>query len=364
MTVLSLFDGMSCGRIALRELGMEPEVYYASEIDPHAIRQTLHNFPDTVQLGDVERWREWAIDWAGIDLLLAGSPCQGFSFAGKQLAFDDPRSRLFFVFADILAHVRKANPNVRFLLENVNMKREHLRVISEYCGVFPVRINSALVSAQNRDRWYWTDIRTRREGLFGELHSDIPQPADRGLCLRDVLDDKVPEKYNVGDKLMRYIIDPKRLGKYTELNDGSGEASCLAAKTNASWTGSFVYQRPRGYNKGGIHPDKAPTLSVNGWERNNVVIQLNPGKESGGIQPYQQNRIYHPAGKSPALLAGMSCGSNAVAQSGMIRRLTPTECARLQTIPDWYEWVVSDTQIYKMLGNGWTVEVIKHILSF
>lgn len=364
MTILSLFDGMSCGRIALRELGAEVETYYASEIDPHAIRQTLHNFADTVQLGEVERWREWAIDWAGIDLLLAGSPCQGFSFAGKQLAFDDPRSRLFFVFADILAHVRKANPNVRFLLENVNMKQEYLRVISEYCGVFPVRINSALVSAQMRDRWYWTDIRTRREGLFGELHSDIPQPADRGLCLRDVLDDKVPEKYNVGDKLMRYIIDPKRLGKYTELNDGSGKASCLAAKTNASWTGSFVYQRPRGYNQGGIHPDKVPALSANGWERNNVVIQLNPGKESGGKQPYQQNRIYHPAGKSPALLAGMSCGSNAVAQSGTIRRLTPTECARLQTIPDWYEWVVSDTQIYKMLGNGWTVEVIKHILSF
>lgn len=364
MTVLSLFDGMSCGRIALRELGVEVETYYASEIDKYAIRQTRHNFPDTVQLGDVERWREWAIDWAGIDLLLAGSPCQGFSFCGKQLAFDDPRSRLFFVFADILAHVRKANPNVRFLLENVNMKREYLRVISEYCGVFPVRINSALVSAQMRDRWYWTNIRTRREGLFGELYSDIPQPADRGLTLRDVLDDKVPEKYNVGDKLLRYITDPKRLGKYTELNDGSRKAYCLAAKTNTSWTGSFVCQRPRGYNKGGIHPDKAPTLSVNGWERNNVVIQLNPGKESGGIQPYQQNRIYHPAGKSPALLAGMSCGSNAVARSGTIRRLTPTECARLQTIPDWYEWVVSNTQIYKMLGNGWTVEVVKHILSF
>lgn len=323
MRVLSLFDGMSCGRIALRELGMEPEVYYASEIDPHAIRQTRHNFPDTVQLGDVERWRDWAIDWAGIDLLLAGSPCQGFSFCGKQLAFDDPRSRLFFVFADILAHVRKANPNVRFLLENVNMKREYLRVISEYCGVFPVRIDSALVSAQNRDRWYWTDIRTRREGLFGELYSDIPQPADRGLTLRDVLDDKVPEKYNVGEKLMRYITDPKRLGKYMELNDGSRKTMCLNAGAFSSWTGSFVYQRPRGYNKGGIHTDKAPALSANAWEYNNI---LHEGE--------------------------------------IIRRLTPTECARLQTIPDWYEWVVSDTQIYRMLGNGWTVDVIEHILSF
>ena len=191
MNVLSLFDGMSCGQIALRELGVEPEVYYASEIDKYAIRQTQYNFPATVQLGDVERWREWEIDWAGIDLVLAGSPCQGFSFAGKQLAFDDPRSRLFFVFADILTHVRKANPNVRFLLENVNMKREYLRVISEHVGVSPVRINSALVSAQNRNRWYWTDIKTRREGLFGELHSDIPQPEDRGIVLRDVLESGV-----------------------------------------------------------------------------------------------------------------------------------------------------------------------------
>lgn len=388
MTVLSLFDGMSCGRIALRELGAEVETYYASEIDPHAIRQTLHNFPDTVQLGDVERWREWAIDWAGIDLLLAGSPCQGFSFAGKQLAFDDPRSRLFFVFAEILDYARSRNPRVKFLLENVNMKKDYLRIISERVGVFPVRINSALVSAQNRDRWYWTDIRTRREGLFGELYSDIPQPADRGLCLRDVLDDKVPEKYNIGEKLMRYITDPKRLGKYTELNDGSGKASCLAAKTNASWTGTFLYC---GENTriGGVsvsergvrffqNDAKRSTLSEYGTAvfdnqktdaittchppkvivQDRQVIQLNPGKES------QQNRVYDPAGKSPALLAGMSCGSNAVAQSGTIRRLTPTECARLQTIPDWYEWVVSNTQIYKMLGNGWTVEVIKHILSF
>ena len=345
---------MSCGRIALHELGMDPEVYYASEIDPYAIRQTQHNFPDTVQLGDVERWRDWEIDWAGIDLLLAGSPCQGFSFVGKQLAFDDPRSRLFFVFADILAHVRKANPSVRFLFENVNMKREYLRVISEYCGVDPVRINSELVSAQKRDRWYWTDIRTRRDGLFGELCADIPQPTDLGLTLQDILDDKVPEKYNVSNGQLRYITDPKRLGKYTELNEGSRKARCLTAGAFSKWTGSFVYQRARGYNKGGINPIKAPTLSSNGSERNNVVFQLNSAKEFGN-QP-----------KSPALntCSGRGQQSKILTDDCRIRRLTPTECARLQTIPDWYDWVVSDTQIYKMLGNGWTVKVIKHILSF
>lgn len=357
---------MSCGQIALRELGVEPEIYYASEIDKRAIRQTQHNFPGTVQLGDVERWREWTIDWAKIDLVLAGSPCQGFSLAGKQLAFDDPRSRLFFVFIDILNHVRRFNPGVRFLLENVNMKREYLRIISEHCGVYPVRINSSLVSAQNRDRWYWTNVRTRREGLFGELHSNIPQPADRGIFLRDILEKEVPEKYYLSDKAVKYITHPRRLDKYTEIcgGDEDSKAMCMTANRDKSWTGTFIRQRRRGYNKGGEHSDKAPTLSANAWEQNNLVIQLNPSKESGGIQPYQQNRVYDPAGKSPALLAEMSCGSHAIALSETIRRLTPAECARLQTIPYWYEWIVSDTQIYKMLGNGWTVEVIRHILAF
>lgn len=154
MKVLSLFDGMSCGRIALHELGIVPETYYASEIDRHAIAQTRHNFPDTVFLGDVERWRDWDIDWERLDLVMGGSPCQGFSFAGKQLAFDDPRSRLFFVFAEILDYARSRNPRVKFLLENVNMKKDYLRIISEHVGVFPVNINSAPVSAQNRNRWY------------------------------------------------------------------------------------------------------------------------------------------------------------------------------------------------------------------
>ena len=364
MNVLSLFDGMSCGQIALRELGVEPEVYYASEIDKYAIRQTQYNFPATVQLGDVERWREWEIDWAGIDLVLAGSPCQGFSFAGKQLAFDDPRSRLFFVFADILTHVRKANPNVRFLLENVNMKREYLRVISEHVGVSPVRINSALVSAQNRNRWYWTDIKTWRDGLSGELYADIPQPIDRGLVLGDILEENVSDKYNVSEKMARYITDPKRLGKYTDLNDGSRKSACLVAKTNNSWTETFLVQRQRGYNRGGTHTDKAPTLSAAGMGGAlSAVIQLNPAREFGS-QPRQQNRIYSPAGKSPTLNAGTGGNLQAkILTDRSIRRLTPTECAQLQTIPAWYEWVVSDTQIYRLLGNGWTVEVIKWILE-
>ena len=164
MIVLSLFDGMSCGQIALKELGCAVK-YYASEIDKYAIKQTQLNFPNTIQLGDVNNWMGWNLDWSSIDLVLAGSPCQGFSFAGKQLAFDDPRSKLFFVFVEILNHIKKFNQDVKFLLENVNMKKSHLRVISEYVGVFPVNINSNLVSAQNRDRWYWTNIRTKKDSF-------------------------------------------------------------------------------------------------------------------------------------------------------------------------------------------------------
>ena len=131
MNVLSLFDGISAGQVALERAGISVTNYYASEIDKYAIKVTMANYPNTIQLGDVTKWREWDIDWSSIDLLIGGSPCQGFSFAGKQLAFDDPRSALFFVYVDILNHIRSVNPDVKFMLENVKMKREHLDVITE-----------------------------------------------------------------------------------------------------------------------------------------------------------------------------------------------------------------------------------------
>jgi len=131
MNVLSLFDGISCGMIALERAGIEVDKYYASEIDKYAAKVSEANYPDIIRLGDVADWREWDIDWPSIDLLIGGSPCQGFSFAGKQLAFDDPRSKLFFVYVDILNHIKALNPNVKFLLENVRMKKEYLDVITK-----------------------------------------------------------------------------------------------------------------------------------------------------------------------------------------------------------------------------------------
>lgn len=175
MKVLSLFDGISCGRVALERSGINVDKYYAAEIDKNAAFIAAKNWPDNIQLGDVTKWRDWPIDWASIDLLIGGSPCQGFSFAGKQLAFNDPRSALFFVYVDILNHIRSVNPNIKFLLENVKMKKEHLAVISETLGVEPIFINSDLVSAQSRQRFYWCNW-------------NVTQPQDKGILLNDILE--------------------------------------------------------------------------------------------------------------------------------------------------------------------------------
>lgn len=197
MIVLSLFDGMSCGQIALIELGVNVERYYASEVDKQAIAQTQLNFPNTIQLGDINHWQEWDINWGTVDLILAGSPCQGFSLAGKQQGLEDPRSKLFWVFNEIRKRVLEENPNALFLLENVRMQPEYEQVINDALGLMPVVINSSLVSAQNRTRLYWSNIRTRQEGLFDVLYTDIPQPKDRGIVIRDILDDEVDSKYYI-----------------------------------------------------------------------------------------------------------------------------------------------------------------------
>jgi len=168
MNVLSLFDGMSCGQLALNRLGIEYDTYYASEIDKYAIKVTQANFPNTIQVGDVTQVTADDFGDEKIDLILAGSPCQGFSKAGKQLNFDDPRSKLFFEFIRL---VKELQPKY-FLLENVNMKKESRDIITKYTGVEPIDINSSLLSAQNRRRLYWTNI------------PNVTQPEDKGIVLK------------------------------------------------------------------------------------------------------------------------------------------------------------------------------------
>ena len=244
MRVLSLFDGMSCGQIALRQLGIKVDTYYASEVDKFAIAQTMLNFPDTIQLGDVRNINARTL--GRIDLLMGGSPCQSFSFAGKragmstkqseeiytlerylelkQAGFEfEGQSYLFWEYVRILQELRESNPDVYFLLENVEMGKKWEKVLSEAIGLQGVHINSALVSAQIRKRIYWTNIRTART-LLGDCYTDIPQPEDRGILLRDILEDDadVDEKYYLSDEVVQKLIEHKR--RNAEAGNGFGTA--------------------------------------------------------------------------------------------------------------------------------------------
>lgn len=190
MIVLSLFNGMNTGRQALENVGIKVKKYYSSEIKPYAIELTQYHFPDTIQLGDVTKWREWDINWKSIDLVLSGSPCQDLSAAGKRAGkragINGKKSSLFFVFIEILNHIKLLNPKVLFLQENVgSASKLDVGIMSRELGVYPVRINSSLVTAQLRDRYYWTNIRTK-ETMF-DLVTDIPQPKDRNIFFQDIL---------------------------------------------------------------------------------------------------------------------------------------------------------------------------------
>lgn len=268
MNVLSLFDGMSCGQIALNRAGIKYDNYFASEIDKHAIKVTQSNYPDTVQLGDVTKVR--AEDLPQINLLIGGSPCQGFSTAGKELNFDDPRSKLFFEFVRLL---KECNPKY-FLLENVNMKYQFRDIISKYLGVQPILINSSKVSGQNRPRWYWTNI-------------DVIQPEDLCITLGDVIGE----------------VSPK-IGQMQPF--------------------------PRNYKVLGL--PRAERIEYRSDKKSNAII-TNPSK-------------------------------NLVQTADGHRKLTPEECERLQTVPRGYTGVATRNQRYRMLGNGWTIDVIAHIFKF
>jgi site-specific DNA-cytosine methylase len=190
IVVLSLFNGMSTGHTALDNVGIKVDKYYSSEIKPAAIKLTQHHYPDTIQLGDVIKWKEWDIDWKSVDMVLSGSPCQDLSVAGKRKGLDGERSGLFFVFVDILNHIKELNPNVLFLQENVaSAPKKDVGIMSRALGVYPVRINSKLVTAQLRDRYYWSNIKTAQDGLFGDIVTDIPQPKDKKIMFDDIITD-------------------------------------------------------------------------------------------------------------------------------------------------------------------------------
>lgn len=229
INVLSLFDGMSCGQIALRNAGVKVDKYYASEIDKHAVSVTKHNNPNTIHLGDVTKWREWDIDWPSIKLLIGGSPCQGFSSAGKRLAFDDPRSALFFIYVDILNHIRSVNPNVKFLLENVRMKTEHIDVISRHLGVDPIFIDSGDISPCARPRFYWCNWL-------------VSQPNKVDISFGDVIDYLSTENtmsdawHSWWEKNKDFQIKKS----YSKIVHPGQQGITMTARQYASWNGNFI----------------------------------------------------------------------------------------------------------------------------
>ena len=314
MNVLSCFDGMSCGRIALDKLGIQVDNYYASEVDKYAIQIAKKNYPDTHHVGDVTKVKGSDIP-VEIDLLMGGSPCQGFSFAGKNLNFDDPRSKLFFEFVRLLKELKPKY----FLLENVRMKQESQDVISEYLGVQPIVINSNLVSAQNRHRLYWTNIPV--ESL----------PEDKGIMLKDILLDDAQE--------------PMLSNIY----------------------GRFGEKKPR------VHFDKSVTIVTAGGGGHIPSLIHTPkaldymNREVKGGRTHWDFKHHHDIqdDKSSCITANLYKGVpyNVLVDAKCVRKLHPVECERLQTVPEGYTEGVSNTQRYRMLGNGWTVDVISHIFG-
>lgn len=334
---------MSCGWIALDIAKIKVEKYYASEIDKYAQIVSEKNYPDIIRLGDITKWQDWKIGKP--DIIIAGSPCQGFSFAGKGLNFEDPRSKLFFTFVDILNHYKPKY----FLLENVKMKKEYQDVISKAVGVEPIGINSALVSAQNRKRLYWTNI------------PNVTQPKDKGILLKDIIESGMVNK-GITDTYINYIINKKG-----EPEKGLNRKSkCFTAGAHSGGTHSDmdlipVYTRPHGYCKESItEKDKYPTVSKDPNSKHLILAGMANISGHDIIK-----RVYSSEGKAPTLtkIQGGNQEPKIAIDFYHWRKLTPLECERLQTIPDNYTNHVSNSQRYKMLGNGWTVSVIAHIFK-
>lgn len=554
MNVLSLFDGISCGRVALERAGITVDNYYASEIDKGAIAISNKNYPDIIRLGSVEDWKSWGIDLSKIDLLIGGSPCfkagalittdkgykniedirigdmvlthknrfreviklmvsissnlyklnicgssktevtgdhpyyvrrmnrvwdsdlrtnhrifsepdwktvseltkgdyigfpiynlsenpynltkeddndavmidnhlwlpfrnktlldtvalvynfevaednsyvanncivhncQGFSVAGKQLNFDDPRSKLFFGYVDILNAIREKNPNVKFLLENVKMKKEYSDIITEYLDVEPIEINSSLVSAQSRRRLYWTNIK------------GVTQPVDKGIYLKDIVHEKADMDTVMSDSWCKWfkermdmLLSKQRIGV------NSDKAVCMTARQYSNWQGNFIYEVLDKYiipiddtlhiletetKRGKIGFIKTDSQGNRVYSIHDKSITI--CGEAGGrgaktglylfgcitpdrLMPWQNGQCFNDGNKFYTLTVKDRHG---IFTQGYIRKLTPIECERLQTLPDNYTLTevdgktISDTRRYRALGNGWTVDVIAHILGF
>lgn len=330
MNVLSLFDGISCGRLALERAGLSIDRYYASEIDKNAIKVTMERFPDTIQLGDVTK-----IDFTQfigkIDLILAGSPCQNLSPAGNGKGLEGDQSKLFFKFVEALNIIKPKY----FLLENVKMKKEWQDIMSSYVGVEPIEINSALVSAQRRKRLYWTNI------------PNIILPEDKGILLKDIIHENIDNMPR--EELEPYIINLSKAITILENESKNGKIGYIGIDS----------QGTRIYN---IHGKSVTLMGNSGGLGGNTGLYLFGCITPDRLNKRQNGQRFNDGEKFYTLTA---IDQHGILTDGYIRKLTPVECERLQTVPEGYTDVgISNTARYKALGNGWTVDVIAHILSF
>lgn len=343
MNVLSLFNGMNTGRQALENVGIKVNKYYSSEIKPYAIELTQHHFPDTIQVGDVTKWQEWDIDWKSIDLVLSGSPCQDLSAAGKRAGINGKKSSLFFTFIEILEHIKSVNPKVLFLQENVgSARKEDVGIMSRALGVYPVRINSSLLTAQLRDRYYWSNIKTRQDGMFGDLVTDIPQPKDRKIMFKDII---------TGGKVER--VKALALLEQTEKSFGHkdrySEKAQKYLKDREKFGVNLIYE-----------VNNQLRVKTNTKQGYDIVTENDCIDLSFPTSKTRRARV--TKGKSPCL---MESQNNLYSyKDGIVRTVNQIEMERLQGFPDGYTSILSQAKAGSLLGDGWTLPIIEHIFSF
>ena len=388
MNILSLFNGISGLHLACDRAGLKVDNCYYSEIDKYANQVTQKNYPDDIALGDVTKWREWNIDWASIDLVGAGFPCQAWSVAGKQLGDKDERGMLFWTTLEIIAHVLKHNPKAKFLMENVKMKKDFEQYITHHTEqalgrVEKTLINSALVSAQNRQRYYWTNF-------------EVTQPDDKGILLKDIIEVEPDVKFNLSNQRIQTIKKSRTGGVFIDPRKKDKTGTLVASYHKIPSDGNYIIQAGaiRGrYNEDGTTSQK---LECNNQEKTNTlttvqkdnVVVFRPASivgrrlnDRGVRDDYNKDvvitqclQVKQKNDKTGCLTTVDKDNVLSVEPPGRYpdiynrcdisyRKLTPIECERLQTFPDNWTDCVSNTQRYKSIGNGWTIDVIAHILG-
>lgn len=334
MKILSLFNGISALHLACDRAGIQVNTCYYAEIDKYANKVTEKHYPSDIALGDVTKWREWNIDWSEIGLVGAGFPCQAWSVAGKQLGDKDERGMLFWTTLEIIAHVLKHNPSAKFLMENVKMKKDFEQYITHHTEqalgkVEKTLINSALVSAQNRQRYYWTNF-------------EVTQPDDKGILLKDIIEDGVGGFISLDES--NYT---ERCKKQIKKNSKTKDQKAVALCTNSNLTGS-------GVNVLAVHGGAIRGRYIVDGKRQDHKMK------TAGLT--EQRLEVRNDGKTNTLTT-VQKDNVVVCDDIQYRKLTPVECERLQTFEDNWTDCISNTQRYKSLGNAWTVDVIVHILK-